>query len=657
MIKGWEKPYLTKFRESNSPKFTLLKDKFNNIDEFSFNFDLQSNEKQIQLKIDFFDEDILKFSSINSLKKSKLNLNDIIPLEISPNLKSEFVFENQTESIEIFSKLIQKFRISVKKNPFCIEILNKNNEKIIGLNSRNCLNSSKNPSIDFDFEHEFLFGIPERAEKFLLSDTSNGNPYRLYNLDRFGYDLFNRSGLYGSIPLLIGQYPNKTVAIFWRNSSLTYIDLNVDKITKKSNCFWLSESGDLEFYIIVGLNVDDLFFKIGKLLGFAPLPPYFALGYHHSKWSFNDQKDVEEVDQNFDLNEIPYDVIYLDIDYTDQMKYFTFDLQKFPDPLGLCDALEQKGRKLVTIIDPHIKCQKEYFLYDEGVKNNYFVKNEENQDFRASCWPNSSHWLDFLNKDVENYWASLFAYDKFIYSKSNVHIWNDMNEPAVFGVADNTMPKNLLHKIKTYKGEEITVEHGEIHNLYGFCQARATYKGLIARNEDKNQRSFVLTRSFFAGIQKYAAVWTGDTLTTWPFLKITLPMLLSLSVCGVGFVGADIGGFHIDPPENLHIRWFQSAVVYPYFRGHSTKKSKRREPWLYGKNMMNIIREAIILRYEIIPYIYTLFYEHSTKNIPVLRPLWCVLPEKTSIYGVDDKVMLGDCILSSPILDEKQDKF
>ena len=634
----------------------MIQENFNKKD-IAFTFDIQMNdkieqEKSFAIKLEFLDENIFKFSSSNLLKKSKFDLSSIIPLDLKLSPNEIYDFEDKAEKINIIKKNDASFKLSINKNPFFIDVLNSEGEKIVGLNQKNCFSSSPYPAFDFNFDHEFLFGIPERAEHFLLPDSTKENPYRLFNLDRFGYDIYNKSGVYGSVPLLIAQYPKKTVGIFWRNASLTYIDIMKNK--NKSNCLWLSECGDLEFYIIPALSQQDLFLKLGKLLGFAPLPPYFSFGYHHSKWSFKDQKDVEEIDKNFDLHKIPYDVIYLDIDYTDEKKYFTYDLALFPKPLEMIDKLAAKGRKLVTIIDPHIKKQEGYFLYEEAVKNNYFVKDEKNIDFEGKCWPGDSHWLDYLNKDVEKYWASLYAYDKFIYSKDNVHIWNDMNEPSVFGGPDSTMPKTLIHKVQDQNGELMDVEHKEVHNLYGYCQARGTYTGLIERNEDKNQRAFLLTRSFFAGIQKYSAVWTGDTLSTWPYLKITLPMLLSLSVSGISFCGGDIGGFQIDPTDDLHIRWFQSAVIYPFFRGHSAKDAMRREPWLYDKKIKEMIRDAILLRYEILPYIYTVFYEYTKTNIPVLRPLWYLLPEKLDIYGVDDQMLLGDCILSSPILEEKQ---
>ena len=574
-------------------------------------------------------------------------------MELHQNPSPPFDFHDKPEFIKIWPKSSNEdFHIHINKKPFFIDILKADNSKIIGFNHKNCFNSSPNISLDFDFDHEFLYGIPERAEKFLLPDTTADVPYRLYNLDRGGYEMNNRSGLYGSIPLLISPYPGKTMGLYWRNCSLTWVDIM--KKDKKASCLWLSEAGDLEFYLIPANNVQDLFYKLGKLLGFATLPPYFSLGYHHSRWTFNDQNDLEETDKNFDLHQIPYDAIYLDIDYTDKMKYFTFDLKKFPHPLAMEDKLNEKGRNLVTIIDPHIKRQKGYFVYDEAVACNYFVKNEKKEDFQGSCWPGFSSWLDYLNSDVEKYWSSLYAYDRFVYSRPNTYSWNDMNEPSVFGLLDNTMPKTLYHKVKTPTGEDILVEHREIHNLYGFCQTRATYNGLIERNKDRNQRAFVLTRSFFSGSQKYGAVWTGDTLTKWEYLKMSLPMLLSMSVSGLSFCGSDIGGFANDPTDDLEIRWFQSAVVFPYFRSHSTKTSKRREPWLYEEKKKNNIKKAILLRYEIIPYLYTLFYEYTKANVPILRPLWYILPEKIEVYGVDDQMMMGDAILSCPILDEKQ---
>lgn len=300
------------------------------------------------------------------------------------------------------------------------------------------------------------------------------------------------------------------------------------------------------------------------------------------------------------------------------------------------------GRKLVAIINPHIKAQEGYYVYDQAKEGGYFVKSKDNStDFIAECWPGNSSYIDFLNKNASDWYANLYDLENFNGSTNNLYIWNDMNEPSVFKATENTMPDDLLHNGGQYM-------HREVHNIYGFTQVQATYQGLLDRAQFL--RPFVLTRSFFAGSQRYAAIWTGDNVATWEHLRISVPMCLTTALAGISFCGADIGGFVNDVEEELLQRWYQAAAWLPFFRGHSNKDVKRREPYLYSEVIQNRIRNAIKQRYVHLPYWYTLFYEHSLTGIPVIRPLVYHYENDAKTFDIDNQWLIGRDILASPVL-------
>jgi alpha 1,3-glucosidase len=248
-----------------------------------------------------------------------------------------------------------------------------------------------------------------------------------------------------------------------------------------------------------------------------------------------------------------------------------------------------------------------------------------------------SIWADFADPKVRDWWASCFTnYSTMTYI---LHIWNDMNEPSVFDAAEITMPKDNLHLSGT-------VEHRDLHNLYGQYMHRATFEAL---QKIKKERPFVLSRAFFAGTQKFGAVWTGDNAADWNHLKVSVPMLLSLSLSGLPFVGADVGGFFGDPSSDLLLRWYQTGVFYPFFRAHAHIDTLRREPWLAPEPHFGLIKEAIRLRYQLLPYIYTLFYEASITGVPIIRPMFFEFPNEPKLTNVHDQLLLGNSLLHKPI--------
>jgi alpha 1,3-glucosidase len=266
---------------------------------------------------------------------------------------------------------------------------------------------------------------------------------------------------------------------------------------------------------------------------------------------------------------------------------------------------------MVTIIDPHIKIDSEYYVYQEAKDLDYYVKNADGKTtFEGHCWPGNSAWLDYLNPATRKYWAALFSFQKYEGSTKNLYTWNDMNEPSVFSGPEITMPKDNIH----VGG----VEHRDVHNLYGMLQQRATYDGQMLRS-NYSDRPFILSRAFFAGTQRYGAIWTGDNTADWDHLASSVPMLLSISMSGVVFCGADVGGFFGNPDAELLVRWYQLGAFQPFFRGHAHIDTKRREPWVFDEPYTSLIRKAIINRYQLLPYIYTLFRIASLKGTPLMR--------------------------------------
>ncbi|XP_078458377.1 neutral alpha-glucosidase AB isoform X3 [Lampetra planeri] len=302
-------------------------------------------------------------------------------------------------------------------------------------------------------------------------------------------------------------------------------------------------------------------------------------------------------------------------------------------------------RKVVTIVDPHIKVDDEYFVYSEGNARGYFIRNPDGSNYEGRCWPGLSSYLDLTNPEVRDWYASKFDYCNYKNSTAALFTWNDMNEPAVFHSIEKTVPRNCLQ----WGGWE----HRDNHNLYGFYQQMASAAGLVRRSGGL-ERPFVLTRSFFAGSQRYGAVWTGDSLATWDYLRMSTPMLLSLSVCGISLCGADVGGFFEEPQSQaMVLRWFQAGSLQPFFRVHSAKV--RREPWLMGASGEKLIRRAVALRYSLLPYWYTQFYRAHRTGQPVMRPLWVEFPSDEETFVLEDQYMIGNALLARPVTEDNVD--
>jgi alpha 1,3-glucosidase len=298
--------------------------------------------------------------------------------------------------------------------------------------------------------------------------------------------------------------------------------------------------------------------------------------------------------------------------------------------------LARTGRHMVTIVDPHVKRDDNYFVHSEASSLGYYVK-DGNNDFDGWCWSGSSSYPDFTSSKVREWWGGF--YSKYTGSTNYLSTWIDMNEPSVFNGPEVTMKKTLTNLNN--------IEHREWHNLYGFHYHQATFEGIKKAHSNEELRPFVLTRSFFAGTQRYGAIWNGDNKADWTHLQITAPMLLSMSIVGLPFIGGDVGGFFGNPDTELLIRWYESGSMQPFFRAHAHIETKRREPWLFGEVVLNQIRSIVIERYRILSYIYTCFQLASKTGLPVMRPIF----SKLTGQALENGWTLGQDLLILPILE------
>eukprot|EP00002_Diphylleia_rotans_P014810 TRINITY_DN287_c0_g2_i1.p1 TRINITY_DN287_c0_g2~~TRINITY_DN287_c0_g2_i1.p1 ORF type:complete len:902 (+),score=170.73 TRINITY_DN287_c0_g2_i1:48-2753(+) len=507
--------------------------------------------------------------------------------------------------------------------------------------------------LDFTFVgSDYLYGIPEHASQLTLKPTmGKGDPYRLFNLDVFEYELDSEMALYGAIPFMIGHDTTKTTGLFWLNAAETWVDIS-ERNSAPVLPFWSSEVSGYDTHWISGAGNIDVFlfsaehpYKVIEqytdLTGKTAMPQLFSVAYHQCRWNYRDQEDVATVNSKFDEYELPMDVIWLDIEHTNGKRYFTWDQRNFPNPQEMLAGVSSKGRKMVTIVDPHLKIDQSYSVYKQALDKGLLTRKSDGSNYDGWCWSGSSGYLDFVNPEARRFWAEMYSFQNYLGSNENLYIWNDMNEPSVFNGPEVSMGLDNLHFSDS--------EHREIHNMYGFYVHMASFDGLVQRHADKNDRPFVLSRAFFAGSQRYGAIWTGDNAARWDHLKVTVPMLTSLGLAGMANSGADVGGFFGNPDPELLARWYQAGAYQPFFRGHAHIDAKRREPYLFDEPYLSQMRNALRERYALLPYIYTLFYDAHRSGIPVMRPMWTEFPKDASLFTVDDQFMLGASLLVKPI--------
>ncbi|GAV12357.1 TIM-barrel domain-containing protein [Paenibacillus sp. NAIST15-1] len=477
---------------------------------------------------------------------------------------------------------------------------------------------------------DHIYGLGEKTG-FL---DKRGERYTMWNSDVYAPHVPEMEALYQSIPFLTVLNQGNSYGLFLDNPGKTVFDMR----TFADMAMMQTWTGEFDLYWIEGPSMKDVIIRYGDLTGRMPLPPKWALGYHQSRYSYMDEQEVLNLAHTFREKEIPCDVIHLDIHYMNGYRVFTFDENRFPNPKDMMEQLKELGFHIVPIVDPGVKKDPLYAVYMEGVDNDYYCKTAEGEIYTGPVWPGESAFPDFTESRVRDWWKE----NQRFYTDLGIDgIWNDMNEPAIFNET-KTMDVNVMHG---NEGDRKT--HGEIHNLYGMFMSQASYEGLKALLEGK--RPFVLTRAGYSGVQRYAAVWTGDNRSFWEHMSMAMPMVLNLGVSGVPFAGPDIGGFAHHTSGELLARWTQMGVFFPYVRNHSAIDMLRQEPWSFGEEIEKICQQYISMRYEWMPYLYHWFYEASTTGLPFMRPLVLEYPTDPEVYNLCDQFLVGDSVIIAPI--------
>ncbi len=452
----------------------------------------------------------------------------------------------------------------------------------------------------------------------------------------FGKD---QDPLYKSVPFYIGLHEQRAYGIFFDNTFRTFFDFCQER--RNVTSFW-AQGGEMNYYFFYGPDMQDVVTRYTDLTGKPELPPLWALGYHQCKWSYYPESNVKEITSKFRKLQIPCDAIYLDIDYMEGFRCFTWNKEYFPDPKRMVAELAEDGFKTVVIIDPGIKIDDEYSVYQEAMENDYFCKRADGPYMRGKVWPGECYFPDFTKPEVREWWAGLF---KEIIDEIGVKgVWNDMNEPAVMEVPGKTFPNDVRH---SYDGNYCS--HRKAHNIYGTQMARATYEGVKRFAYPK--RPFIITRSAYSGAQRYTSSWTGDNIATWEHLWIANIQAQRMSMSGMSFTGSDIGGFAEHPTGELYARWIQLGVFHPFCRTHSSGDHGNQEPWTFGDEVVDVTRKYVELRYQLLPYLYSMFWEYAEAGIPMLKSLVLYDQEDLQTHYRTDEFIFGNQILVCPILE------
>ncbi len=494
-----------------------------------------------------------------------------------------------------------------------------------------------------------LFGLGDKA----FSLDRRGHHVEMWNTDAYKYGR-GTDPLYKSVPFVLKQGTEAAVGLFYDNSYRARFDLGA---TEAGRMAYHADGGALDLYLVHGPTPLGVVETYARLTGRTPMLPRWALGYHQCRYSYMDEAEIREVAEGFRSRQIPCDALYFDIHYMDGYRVFTWDHDRFPDPAGLLGDLAADGFRSVVIVDPGVKADDpDYPVYRDGQDRDAYVRYPDGAEVHGEVWPGRCAFPDFTDPDVRDWWGALH---RGLVEAGVDGFWNDMNEPALFSVEHVEGSMDAEHDVGTIPDDArhafdgAGASHAQAHNVYGQQMQRATFEGLRALSPER--RPFTITRAAFAGSQRFGTSWTGDNSATWDHLTLAVQTCLSLGVSGMTFTGSDVGGFVGVPTGELLARWTQVGALTPLFRNHSAVDTPRQEPWLFGDEVERVCRQAIELRYRLLPALYTALWQAATHGTPILRPLPLVHPDDETIRRTSPLgFYVGDSLLAHPVLQQGQ---
>ena len=497
-------------------------------------------------------------------------------------------------------------------------------------------------------------------EAYGLGDKTKGLSRRGRTFDLWNYEVWgfrpDTDPLYKSIPFLLLLGGGRARGVFLDSAARSHVDVGA---ADPGRLVWEVDRGAFDLYLLAGPAPAAVIEAFTALTGRTPLPPLWALGYHQSRYSYGSEAEVRSLVRRFGEERLPLDAVWLDIDFQERRAPFRVNRKAFPHFERMVRDLLAQGVRTVVITDPHIRAARGTEPFEGGLRGDHFILDPSSwpegggaprpgaRPFLGKAWPGDSAFPELTLARTRRWWGGL--YRPFL-EAGVAGFWDDMNEPSLFNVR-KSMPEEVRHRLDGGG----TADHVAVHNAYGLLQARATFEGVRAWRP--GARPFVLTRSAYAGAQRFAATWTGDDRADREGMALTVPMLLNLGVSGFAFAGADVGGFAGCPDPALLTAWMELGAYQPLFRNHSDKDTCRREPWVNGEEDLRRRREAILRRYRLLPFLYTLFEESSRTGLPVMRPLWLEHPDDPAVALSDRAFLLGRDLLVAPRLAEGSGPF
>ncbi len=520
------------------------------------------------------------------------------------------------------------------------------------------------------YENGFKFDIDKDDIVYGLGQAVRGLNKRGYIYQSKCSDdpvhIENKYSLYGAHNFFI-IYGKKNFGVFVDTPSKVSFDM---AFTSTDELKVDLEYSDYNLYIIEASTLTEIVQEFRQLIGKSYMPPKWAFGYGQSRWSYYNSDEVREVVKIHKENDIPLDMVYLDIDYMKDYKDFTINEDLFPDFENFVKEMKTEGIRLIPIIDAGVKIEKGYDVYEEGVANNYFCKKADGSDIICGVWPGEVHFPDFLNSDARKWFGN--KYD-FLISKGIEGFWNDMNEPAIFYTKDRL--ESVFDEIDKYRDMNLDIykffefkdtvanlsnneedyktfyhnydgkkyRHDIVHNLYGYNMTRAA--GEYFDSLDKEILMF--SRSSYIGAHRYGGIWQGDNCSWWSHIELNMYMTMSLNMAGFLYTGADIGGFGDNCSPDLMLRWLEFGIFTPLMRNHSALGTRRQE--VYQFDNMSDMREIIKIRYVLMDYIYNAFKKAVDNNTMYMRPLSFDYSNDIAARRIEDQILVGDSIMIAPV--------
>jgi alpha-D-xyloside xylohydrolase len=522
-----------------------------------------------------------------------------------------------------------------------------------------------------------LFGLGESTRPDGLR-LKKGKSYTLWTTDIAA--LFPDIDLYSAWPFYIDVREGGAAhGVLLLNSNGMEVSYQSESLTFRII------GGVLDFYFFPGPSPLAVVDQYTQVVGRPAAQPYWSLGFHQCRWGYRNVSVVKAVVESFRKANIPLDTMWNDIDYSDRYLDFTHDEERFPlqEWRGFVDELHANGQHYVILVDPGIgTAYGDYQTYKRGLEQDVYLKNENGEPYLGQVWPGPVVYPDFLNPNATRWWTNevrLF-HDQLPFDG----MWIDMNEVSNFctgtyctwngtilgGVTACYLqcrdthtrlddPPFEINHFGTYETlghltAGMTVRHYDgtaeydAHSLYGMAEAAATK---VALTEVRKKRPFVLSRSTFVGAGAYGAHWTGDNKARYEDIAYSIVSVMNSGMAGIPMVGADICGFYDMASDELCSRWIQTGAFHPFSRAHSNRDNGNKELYLFPKTTV-AARKALGLKYQLLPYYYTLNYEAHTKGYPMIRPLFFAFPGDARTLDVSYQFLIGDHILVSPVITE-----